>query len=167
MPRHRLGSVCLPRNPRCDVCPVKPFCRAPHPILLPKRKPRAAQVELSEQHSFIFESDRVLLQSCRGRWRGMWMLPELKTAPAQAKALYRSIFPFTHHKVTLEVFRGPARRARRGNLQWFAVDSLRLIPLPSPHRRAITALLRPVIPSKRRDLACAHRITQGCQGNAV
>lgn len=163
-----LGAiVCLPRNPRCNVCPVKPFCRARDPLLLPVRKPRAVQVKLSEQHSFIFERDRVLLQFCHARWRGMWMLPELKTAPAQAKALYRSTFPFTHHKVTLEVYRGSKGKARRGNLQWFAVDALDLVPLPSPHRRAVAALLPLCHPEQARDLRMRSRITQGYQCSAA
>jgi hypothetical protein len=70
----------------------------------------------------------------------MWMLPVRKSA-RQTKPLYASTFPFTHHKVTLEVFRGAAVRARRGQLQWFPVDALNSLPLPSPHRRAMVALL--------------------------
>lgn len=134
------ATVCLPRNPQCGVCPVKPFCRATDPLLLPIRKPRATQVTLREQHSFVLDRGRVLLQSCRERWRGMWMLPVSKSV-RRAKPLYASTFPFTHHKVTLEVFRGAAMRARRGQLEWFPVDALNSLPLPSPHRRAMVALL--------------------------
>jgi len=135
------ATVCLARNPRCGLCPVKRFCRATDPLRLPIKKPRAAPISLVQQHSFILQRGRVLLQRCRKRWRGMWMLPELKRAPAQAKPIYRSSFPFTHHKVTLEVFRGSAPPGRRIDSQWFAAGSLDHIPLPSPHRRVLAALL--------------------------
>jgi A/G-specific adenine glycosylase len=146
------ATICLPRNPQCGVCPAKPFCQATDPLLLPIRKPRVAQVRLSEQHSFHFDRGRLLLQFCRQRWRGMWMLPVLTTAATGTKALYRSTFPFTHHKVTLEIFEGSGMRARRGHLQWFTVDELNTLPLPSPHRRAVAALLPLCHPEQARDL---------------
>lgn len=135
------ATVCLARKPRCGLCPVKRFCRATDPLILPIKKPRAAQVNLIEQHSFILQRGRVLLQRCRKRWRGMWMLPACKSPRAQKNALSVSTFPFTHHKITLQVFRGPPPRLRPGQLQWFPVGALDSLPLPSPHRRAIVALL--------------------------
>ena len=135
------ATVCLPRHPQCGICPVKPFCRAPDPLLVPIKKQRAKQVTLREQHTFIRHRGRVLLEACRERWRGMWMLPVRKFSRGRSKPLYVATFPFTHHKVTLEVFPGSAERARQSHLQWFPLRALNSLPLPSPHRRALAALL--------------------------
>ena len=152
VPRRRAGefnsalmdlgaTVCLPRTPRCGVCPAKPFCQATDPIALPVRKARPATKKLKEQHAFAFQRGHLLLQRCQKRWRGMWMLPALETRPAKEHPLHVSTFPFTHHKVTLEVFADPAKRMVREAQQWFAISALDSLPIPSPHRRAIMALL--------------------------
>ena len=54
------------------------------------------------------------------------------------RALHRSEFPFTHHRITLSVHRGTSRSM---NTRWFPISSLDSIPMPSPHRRALTHLL--------------------------
>jgi hypothetical protein len=71
----------------------------------------------------------------------MWILPPLQTVPANQQPIYESIFPFTNHRVALNVF---ARRQQRisGRLQrWIRINSLESIPIPSPHRRALQSLL--------------------------
>src|SRR5262249_53879335 len=74
-----LGSlVCTVRNPRCQVCPVKKFCRASHPASLPQKGKRAAIVPLIESHRLCTIGDALLLEKSRQRWHGMWMLPPVK-----------------------------------------------------------------------------------------
>ena len=136
-----LGAiVCVSGQPKCDQCPVRRFCRATDPATLPLKKPRAALATLNERHQFVERSGRVLLEQSPDRWRGMWILPRIATRAATARLLHRSHFPFTHHRVTLEVFDGEAARMSRRH-RWFALEHLASVPLPSPHRRALTALL--------------------------
>jgi len=75
----------------------------------------------------------------------MWMLPPLKLDGLKPSILrrpiYVSMFPFTHHRVKLRIFRQPAREIYTGSQRWFRTDALGAIPIPSPHRRAINALL--------------------------
>ena len=138
-----LGAlVCKARQPRCDICPVRKFCRATDPASLPLKKPRPQTIELEEHHGFAFQDGRVLLEQSRARWRGMWILPPLDSPNATRPALHRSQFPFTHHRVGLSVFaqaaptdlQDPTRR-------WFQLDILASIPMPSPHRRALHAIM--------------------------
>ena len=140
-----LGAlICTAHNPRCRICPVKKFCRAPDPASLPRKRRRAAIVPLTESHGLSMKSGAVLLEQCRQRWRGMWILPPLKLDGLKPSSLrrpvYVSAFPFTHHRVTLQVF--PSKAARSASRQrWFPILRLNKIPMPSPHRRAIHALL--------------------------
>ncbi len=136
------ATVCLPRAPRCGVCPARPFCQAIDPLVLPLRKPRPATQKLKERHLFARHRGRLLLQRCQERWRGMWMLPVARPTTLNEQPLHVSTFPFTHHQVTLEVFDGSRRKPRKEQ-EWFAVSSLDSLPIPSPHRRVIKALLAP------------------------
>jgi len=141
-----LGAlICTAHNPRCQICPVKKFCRARDPAPLPRKRKRAAIVRLTESHSLSTKKGAVLLERCHHRWRGMWMLPVFKLDGLKPLSLrqpvYVSAFPFTHHRVKLRVFRQPAREIDTGSQRWFRTDALGAIPIPSPHRRAINALL--------------------------
>jgi A/G-specific adenine glycosylase len=141
-----LGAfICAPRKPRCAVCPVKTFCRAKNPAALPIRKSRPEMKQLIEKHALIVRRGQILLEQSRHRWRGMWILPPLEPdcleqSRFQQGPVYESVFPFTHHRVTLSVYRraAPKRIARRQ--QWFG--SIEEVAMPSPHRRATDALIR-------------------------
>jgi len=139
------GLICTAHNPRCQICPVKEFCCARDPASLPRKRKCAAIVRLTESHSLSTKEGAVLLERCHHRWRGMWMLPPLKLDGLKPSILrrpiYVSAFPFTHHRVKLRIFRQPAREIYTGSQRWFRTDALGAIPIPSPHRRAINALL--------------------------
>jgi A/G-specific adenine glycosylase len=137
-----LGAlICLPRKPRCGICPVKKFCRAKNPESLPIKRPRPETKELVEKHSFIIRNDKLLLEKSTDRWRGMWILPPLNSKSKRNGAIYRAIFPFTNHRITLRVFRWRSPKARKRTQRWFSRHELDSIPMPSPHRRALVALL--------------------------
>jgi A/G-specific adenine glycosylase len=141
-----LGAlICTAHNPRCQICPVKKFCHACDPVSLPRKRKRAAIVRLTESHGLSTKAGAVLLEQCRQRWRRMWILPPLKLDGLKPSSLQRpvyvSAFPFTHHRVTLHVFRQPVREINTSSQRWFLTDALHAIPIPSPHRRALTALL--------------------------
>jgi A/G-specific adenine glycosylase len=141
-----LGAlICLPRKPKCTMCPVQKFCRTTNPELTPIRRPRPRIKRTVENHAFALSNGRVPLQQADRRWRGMWILPPLKLDCFKQSSLrgpiYESVFPFTHHRVTLRVFRQPQRKIDISNEHWFAIRQLKSIPIPSPHRRAIVSLL--------------------------
>jgi len=136
--------MCVARTPKCDVCPVKAFCHAKNPAALPVRKSRPKMKQLTETHALIVRRSRILLEQSRHRWRGMWILPRLESSCLrqrrfQRRPVYESVFPFTHHRVTLSVYRRLAPKRIGPGQQWFG--SIEEVAMPSPHRRAINALL--------------------------
>ncbi len=136
-----LGAlVCVPRRPRCGQCPLRQFCHAVQPELLPIKRKRPRTIQLFEPHTFAQRRNRVLLEQSSDRWRGMWILPRLARSPKE-EPLLKIDFPFTHHRVTLAVF--ASRKAKRPNdkRRWFSRQALASLPLPSPHRRALALLL--------------------------
>jgi A/G-specific adenine glycosylase len=137
-----LGAlVCLPRKPKCGICPVKNFCCATNAEILPRKKARPSVTQLTEIHAFAIRQDKILLEQSQSRWRGMWTLPPLKTKANGTRPVHVSTFPFTHHRVTLRVFRHLPRKIDISTQQWFARAALASIPIPSPHRRAIEQLM--------------------------
>src|SRR5712691_9795412 len=103
-----LGAlVCLPR-PKCTICPVKKFCRATRPEILPIKKARPQLRQLTENHALVFSKHRILLEQADRRWRGMWILPPFrldgfKPSTSGRRPVYKSVFPFTHHRIILNI----------------------------------------------------------------
>ena len=137
-----LGAlVCLPRQPRCEICPVKNFCRAKNPETLPFKRARPPTRQLIETHALIVKQSKILLAQSAGRWRGMWILPPLQTKSTTKRAVHMSTFPFTHHRITLAVYRHRAPPKIFSNQTWFEISALENLAMPSPHRRAMRHLL--------------------------
>ena len=144
-----LGAlICVAEKPKCNLCPVQAFCRAKNPAALPVRKSRPQTKRHIETHALIVRHGRMLLEQSRHRWRGMWMLPPLKLdglkpSSFQARPVYQSAFPFTHHRVTLAVYRRSAPKRIAPGQQWFR--SLEEVAMPSPHRRAAQSLIQTLV----------------------
>ena len=144
-----LGAlICVARKPKCDACPVEAFCRAKNPAALPVRNSRPETKRFIETHALIVRRGRILLEQSRQRWRGMWILPPLKLDGLkplnfQAPPAYKSVFPFTHHRVTLCVYRRPAPKRIAPGQQWFG--SIKEVAMPSPHRRAAQTLIQTLV----------------------
>ena len=137
-----LGAlICISGQPKCFLCPVRPFCRAEEPARLPLKRPRPALKRVTEHHRFAVKSGRVLLEKSRTRWRGMWILPRLDPRSEIGPSLHSVEFPFTHHRITLAVFSAGKFLAPSPARRWFGRDQLPSLPLPSPHRRALEYLL--------------------------
>lgn len=135
------ATVCISRRPRCPTCPVQKFCQAADPAALPIKKARLGLKLLTEAHAFRRRKESVLLEKSENRWRGMWILPRLAQAPGR-QPFYRSSFPFTNHRITLNIFAcaedpGPPAERQR----WFSLTALESLPMPSPHRRALRQML--------------------------
>lgn len=136
-----LGALVCGAPPKCSACPVQTFCRSTEPGSLPRKKARPPLQLLTEHHGFVLHRRRVLLEQSEERWRGMWVLPRLATPPAIDRPVHRSQFPFTHHRITLAVYPNAAPRKDGPTRRWFSLGELSSIPLPSPHRRALEAIL--------------------------
>jgi A/G-specific adenine glycosylase len=134
-----LGAlICVARNPQCSRCPIRRECAAEKPDQLPIRKPRPSIEQVSEARAFIFERGKLWLEPAPGpRWRGMWLLPP--ASRAKRRPDHTEPYSITRFRVTMRVFVEPGRGR---DLVGYAPD--RLPPMPSPHRRAVAAMLERV-----------------------
>jgi A/G-specific adenine glycosylase len=153
-----LGAlVCLPDKPKCNVCPVKKFCRAKNPEALPTRKSKSRTKRLIERHALVVSNGKILLEQSSARWRGMWILPRLETRAKTDPPVHTSIFPFTHHQVKFVVCYGQAPKKLPPNQRWF--KSIGRVAMPSPHRRAVQTLFNKLHVRDRQSLLATRCMT--------
>jgi len=180
LPRQRCGdfnqawmdlgaTVCLPREPRCDVCPLHGECNGRRLGLvdgLPGRKLRKAPVVHERIVAVLLAGDAVLLRKRPrgGRWSGLWELPNIagtregcREVPAAiAEALPATIQPtpaFSYqntvaHRLShrlyrfhIHVARVPTRSHRhpRGYC-WARPAQLGILPISTAHRKVLACL---------------------------
>jgi A/G-specific adenine glycosylase len=75
------ATVCLPRQPRCDVCPITTTCvarKSGRTAELPRKSRRAERGRRSNALLWLRHRGDVLLvrRPERGVWGGLWSLPE-------------------------------------------------------------------------------------------
>ncbi len=145
-----LGAmVCLPRRPLCILCPVRSFCQAGDPEALPRKRERPQIERRTESHFFALKDGCVLLEQNPGRrWHGLWTLPALPPDSGSARsddgqiAFLSLSFPITRFLVRLNVFLSDPPATVFEGQAWHRLELLDVLPMPSPHRRAVQMALQ-------------------------
>ncbi len=86
------ATVCLPRNPRCLICPVQSGCRAfklGRAEDFPKSRPSPSVVSVREVAVGVKKRDRLLLllRGEDGPFAGMWELPRMDSRQVETETL--------------------------------------------------------------------------------
>jgi len=165
------ATVCTPRAPRCEACPVARACdarRAGDAESLPYKPRRTRVREVDAVAALVLRRGRALAvrRPDTGLLAGMWELPggdvaAGESAPdaiartlaervglqvAEARALGRVEHGFTHIALRLHVFHcrvGAGRVRLRGPTahRWLAPAELRALPQGGPTRKALDLAL--------------------------
>ncbi|HLY17981.1 MAG TPA: A/G-specific adenine glycosylase [Bryobacteraceae bacterium] len=138
------ATVCLPRAPRCGICPLAKGCAARQEgrvAQLPVKPRKTVAVKIDAGLVVVERRGRILLwQRDAGdrRLAGFWELPAPEQVPALEGA--RDIGTFrhtiTHHRYRIAVQAGKVRRAPRP-LRWVAIAKVGSIPLSTTARKAL------------------------------
>jgi A/G-specific adenine glycosylase len=142
------ATICLPRNPGCDRCPVARFCAARAagterelPVKLKKAKAREVALDLailtgqSRNKGKIFLVQRLAEER---RLAGFWELPQRALFPddwrcSQSGQLVHQI---VNDRFRITIWRGSSPRALPpGN--WFSPSELQAIPLTTIARKCL------------------------------
>ena len=140
------ATVCTPRDPRCTGCPLRLECRAFLKGLtsdLPTPPTKTEPKRISKTFWIMISNEMVhLIQSPAGDWwSGMNILPSGDDSPAEGwiEDLGRIRFSVTNHRVTAEVKLIRLQNAIPG-YQAVSINALDSVPIPAPHRKAISLL---------------------------
>lgn len=142
-----LGQThCRTGRPDCEACPVRTQCRATEPETLPVKGARPTVTEVTERVVFVSTSSGILLEQETGSRRtGLWKLPALPEPfhSPPPPVLMRSHYGITRYKVTLWVHEPPPGLSTWPDThQIIPHADLAVLPMPSPYRRALNALLK-------------------------
>jgi A/G-specific adenine glycosylase len=145
-----LGAViCVPKDPRCRVCPLSKDCAARREGLereLPLKVRRAQSKEVEQQILIVQKAESILAwQRPNGdrRLAGFWELPETAQLP-RAKVGAR-IATVRHTIVNtiyaLHVHRASAGRVPKG-FHWVRIQKLNELPLSTAAKKALQCLAK-------------------------
>lgn len=142
-----LGQThCTPTKPACDLCPVRPQCRATDPASLPVKHARQKMTEVTEHVVFLRTDEGVLLEQETGKRRtGLWKLPTLPTSHESKfpPVLLRANYGITRYKVSLWVHEPRVQEKKWPDThRVIPFDEIDSTPMPAPYRRALRSLLQ-------------------------
>ncbi|OZB06564.1 MAG: A/G-specific adenine glycosylase [Idiomarina sp. 34-48-12] len=135
------ATVCTPRSPDCQQCPLKTSCNAlaTHRVdVLPEKKAKKKTPTRSGYFLLDINDDGVMLtqRSGNGIWPRLWCLPEilepLETAPIHGR--FKHVF--SHYKLEATVFSLPADQSG----QRVPIEQLDNYGLPAPIRKYLNTL---------------------------
>lgn len=169
------ATVCVPRNPRCEQCPVRPFCAAYAAGTQDRRPlPRKAKPLPHEDTAVavVEREERLLLirRPLDARLGGMWAFPTAVRAPREplAAAAERAVreglgmevragemigrveHGFTHVRVSYHALRcapldGEPRLLRYDAWAWVLPEEMDGYALPVAQRRIVTLATEPTL----------------------
>jgi len=135
-------TICKPTNPTCNHCPVNDFCLTNRAVALPVKVKSTVITETTERVLFYRNPNGVLLlQEDGSRRTGLWKLPPLPDSLFSVPVIHKSKYTITRYRVTLWVHEcSTLPSAPLGQI--IPLTEIPSLPMPSPYRRALNAVLK-------------------------
>ncbi len=134
-----LGAVvCLPRDPRCEACPIGRHCEAYRKGThhnLPGKRAMPATIHLERALLLIRQKGKILLAPST-RVQGFWDLPEPFEGARIGVKLGEFRHSITHHNYRFTVHEGMARATPEGFL-WVDCKIIDEFPLSTTAKKAM------------------------------
>ena len=142
------ATVCLPRNPKCPVCPVRAECRGRDRVEDFPVKSRIATVKRTEVIAIIRRGKDFYCQevSAGKPWHGLWRFPDFDPERMDRGEVVAQIkYGITKYSVTMQAveakWKTPAavRRAMHGPQtgRYVTINEMRALAFAAPHRKLI------------------------------
>ncbi len=149
------ATICTPRAPRCDECPVAGFCRAREKgtqLLRPAKAKAARHVELAVTVLVFREGNRVWLERrpAQGLLAGLWGFPVVENegksdgeSEGEGREVLRYTHVFTHRtwKASVREVSAPPPRDAQG--KWVPLPELSDEPIPTAFQPVVRFLCEP------------------------
>jgi A/G-specific adenine glycosylase len=152
------AAVCIPKNPRCNICPMIGLCKSLQngtQELRPVRRPKKEVPQYIHAAGVIIKGGKVLLaqRPSMGLIGGMWEFPNGRVEGDPAKDLKKVLgleyrlkvrkkealgviqHAYTHFKVTVHAYRCELVSMPGNNLRWVSIRNLEKYPMGKVDRR--------------------------------
>ncbi len=156
------ATVCLPKNPKCSICPVQPGCLAYKKGLQDTLPMKPVQKEIPHYDyvaAVIQKGNKVLIKKRpeKGLLGGLWEFPggrvkqkgrfnEVVESEIGQKVFlmprwFHIRHAFTHFKMTLHLFRGSIEAGKIGApFKWVTLSGLAAYPFSAAHQKIVLKL---------------------------
>jgi A/G-specific adenine glycosylase len=132
------ATVCLPRQPRCLLCPVKALCVSRGELKIertaPRQRKRTVHLSLARRRGQVFLVRRGQHESIMP---GMWELPTCLGAKSNRKTLFSLRHSITFTNYVVHVYEASNPRTTVG--RWFPTSRLESLPLTGLARKVLRA----------------------------
>jgi A/G-specific adenine glycosylase len=158
------ATVCLPKHPKCDLCPVVSHCQA-YKKGWQDRLPAKPAPKKIPHHDYvaavITKGESVFIQKrpSKGLLGGLWEFPGGKVERVtdfdrvmqeiigqtimEATPWFCLTHTFSHFKMTLHLFRGTVQRnISVPNGQWVPLNELKAYPFSATHQKVVVRLTK-------------------------
>ena len=156
------SSICIPKNPRCLICPLMELCLARKnrtQELRPVKKPKKESPHYVHAAAVIVQRGKVLLvqRPQKGLLAGMWEFPNVRVDDDPAKELVKAIksehnlkvqkkeavgvfeHAYSHFSVTVHAFRCDLSNSNK-KMKWISLKELDEYPMGKVDRSIASAI---------------------------
>jgi A/G-specific adenine glycosylase len=130
------ATTCLPRQPRCLLCPVAEFCATRGELktveVAPRQQKRAIHFGLARRDGYVLLVQRPKEESLMP---GMWELPEMEPPSNESRLPILRL----RHSITTTDYTVLVHASRK------KTETGRWIPMSSVHRLPLTGLTRKIM----------------------
>jgi len=99
------STVCTPKNPQCEVCPLNSICQGKvEPMLYPTKKKRVVPTREENIMLYIY-NDKLSLTQRKGKFlHGLWGFENIKVPLSASKYIGEVTHAYTHFKLICKVY---------------------------------------------------------------
>ncbi|MCD6653322.1 MAG: A/G-specific adenine glycosylase [Sulfurovum sp.] len=109
------AMVCLPKNPKCEICPLADLCEGKKtPDLYPAKKKKVAPLKKQNILVRIHGNKLVLIQRKTKLLHGLWGFESIDIPPCSAKYIGEVSHAYSHFKLQCKVFVHEERNIGQG-----------------------------------------------------
>lgn len=134
------AMVCLPKNPKCDECPLESVCKGKYD---PQRYPAKQKktVPLKEENILVrsYEEKLALIQR-EGRFlHGLWGFETIKVAPCSAEYIGEVSHAYTHFKLRCKVY--VQYECEKEQANYFSIQKIKKLALSKVDEKILKLFL--------------------------
>ena len=99
------ATLCLPKNPHCEICPLKKICKGQEePEIYPEKKRRRVPTRTEHIVLSLYNNTLSLSQRSGKFLHGLWGFDSIETPPCSAEAIGEVTHAYTHFKLRCTVW---------------------------------------------------------------
>ena len=99
------ATICLPRNPKCEICPMHTICKGKEePTLYPTKRKRMVPTKEEKILIRVYD-DKLALAQRKGKFlHGLWGFESIDIPPCASEYIGEVTHAYTHFKLICKVY---------------------------------------------------------------